>query len=1166
MGTDTLKEKRMSTANRTPHLLYRTITAKLSNVQRKELLMLFGAALLFSISLWICSFTIAALIELLFQTPTMLRTVLFFGSIALPLAFLLASAGKPLLQLLGVAAKQPLEQFALRVGKHFPEIGDRLSNALQLYTIGLSPKGVSGDLALAAFSTTVQQYLSFPFEKIIDRKKLRQNLLFFFTTLALALLPFLVIRDQYLESIHRLVHYNRSFLPPPPFTLTLFPQDTVVPRGADIQIRVYAKGVAPQKIQFHIKIPTQQEYSSYELQTDDLGTYTYRLTAVKQDVTFYASTYWHTEEIRTPIGRITVVEYPAIRMISGTITPPQYTKEPIQRIDESTTEIFPILGSEISLTAYANVPLKHAELRFLPAANPSDTIHIPMRIEKNVARTSWKIKESGQFFFHVLDTNNYANQDPVLYSINALPDAPPTITLLQPQDNVELDDRALVPVRVTITDDYGFTSLKFAYRLIYSDFAQPDPQYTKIDIPISLTQNVQEIAQLINFNDFGTTPGDQFECYLEVWDNDQISGPKSARTPSFFVQYPTLDEIFQEVEQTQEYAEQQMQQLLQQAEEIQRKAEEVQQEILKQQNRTVDWEQQKQIENLLQQQQHLAEQFQKIQRDLQQMINQMEQRNAISQETLEKYKELQQLMQEVNDPILQKRAEQLQKALQNVDPKKIQELLQNFKFDEEEFKKRLERTLNILKRLKAEQKTEEIAKRSQQLAEKQKELEQKLRDANPENEQLRQQLSEQQKKLQEELEQLKQEMKKLEELMKELGKDMPLDQLRKAMEELEQSEAAEQMQKAQQQIQQGQYTQAQQSQRRAQSALQQLMQNMQNLASQMRNQGTQEAIRTLKQSIQSLLELSKMQEMLEKQTAIQQYNSAGLQTLMQQQSQLVEALQNIVAALNELAQKSFAVTPEMGKSIADAYRQMQEAIQQLGNRNPQAAAQAQRKAMGSMNACLLQMQGALSMMQGSGQGQGQGEGQGPGNTGFMEQLQQMALEQQIINQGMQQLLRQMQGKRLTEDAQQRLGRLAAQQRALQQSLQELAEQQRKSPEGKRALGDLQKIAEEMKEIVSDMESGKITEETIRRQERILSRLLDATRSLRERDFEKRREARTAEEITKESPPELSPELLEGKTSTYELLLQSLRKGYSRDYERLIQQYFEALQRTQQIPR
>lgn len=64
-----------------------------------------------------------------------------------------------------------------------------------------------------------------------------------------------------------------------------------------------------------------------------------------------------------------------------------------------------------------------------------------------------------------------------------------------------------------------------------------------------------------------------------------------------------------------------------------------------------------------------------------------------------------------------------------------------------------------------------------------------------------------------------------------------------------------------------------------------------------------------------------------------------------------------------------------------------------------------------------------------------------------------------------------------------MARLAGQQGKAQQAMQELAKQQQDPTGKKQALGDLQQIADEMKEIVSAMQSGSITPETRRRQEK-----------------------------------------------------------------------------------
>jgi hypothetical protein len=88
-------------------------------------------------------------------------------------------------------------------------------------------------------------------------------------------------------------------------------------------------------------------------------------------------------------------------------------------------------------------------------------------------------------------------------------------------------------------------------------------------------------------------------------------------------------------------------------------------------------------------------------------------------------------------------------------------------------------------------------------------------------------------------------------------------------------------------------------------------------------------------------------------------------------------------------------------------------------------------------------------------------------------------------------------------------RLAGEQRALK----DLAENmQRNLDENKDVLGRMDRIVEEMDQIVRDMEGGHLGEETVRNEERILSRLLDAQRSIHKRDYEKRRTSTTAENL------------------------------------------------------
>jgi hypothetical protein len=174
---------------------------------------------------------------------------------------------------------------------------------------------------------------------------------------------------------------------------------------------------------------------------------------------------------------------------------------------------------------------------------------------------------------------------------------------------------------------------------------------------------------------------------------------------------------------------------------------------------------------------------------------------------------------------------------------------------------------------------------------------------------------------------------------------------------------------------------------------------------------------------------------------------------------------------------------------------------------------------------------------------------GSGMGGLMQQLQMMAGQQQSINM-------QTQGMQQAADA----ARLAVEQEAVRKSVEQLNKEAQASGEQKKMLGDLDKIAEEMKEVVHSLEQNDINRETIQKQERILSRLLDASKSMRERDYEKKRKAQTGTEIARRSPGDLDPSTLEGKNKLLDDLLKSLEHGYSKDYQELIRKYFDELQK------
>jgi len=198
----------------------------------------------------------------------------------------------------------------------------------------------------------------------------------------------------------------------------------------------------------------------------------------------------------------------------------------------------------------------------------------------------------------------------------------------------------------------------------------------------------------------------------------------------------------------------------------------------------------------------------------------------------------------------------------------------------------------------------------------------------------------------------------------------------------------------------------------------------------------------------------------------------------------------------------------------------------------------------------LSLRGAMSQLSAS--------GSGTGFEQYMRQMQQMANAQGGLNA---ETLNLLQGK----GGQGRFGnrgalrRLAARQEQIRRSL----EKMRKEMAGKHEVpGRLDGIAGEMEEIIKELQNRRVSRKTIQRQQRILSRMLDSQKSMRERDKSKKRKSKTAVDLVYEGPLGLPENLGERGELLNRELINAMREGYSKDYQDLIRGYYDLLRSNQ----
>ncbi|WP_237717814.1 hypothetical protein [Pontibacter sp. BAB1700] len=194
-----------------------------------------------------------------------------------------------------------------------------------------------------------------------------------------------------------------------------------------------------------------------------------------------------------------------------------------------------------------------------------------------------------------------------------------------------------------------------------------------------------------------------------------------------------------------------------------------------------------------------------------------------------------------------------------------------------------------------------------------------------------------------------------------------------------------------------------------------------------------------------------------------------------------------------------------------------------------------------LNDALKQMQQAMQQMQGSMASKQKGSKPQPGDFGQMQDALNKKIEE--LKKGGKS------GKALSEE----LAKLAAEQEALRNALKEM-EKQGQKPGEKGGNGELGNISKMMEQSETDLVNKRLTEQTIMRQREILTRLLEAEKSMKERELDNKREAKSAQDVARRVPPSFEKYLRTKEKQTE--LLQTVSPALTPYYKQKVSEYFQ----------
>ncbi|MBL7979765.1 MAG: hypothetical protein JNN12_15620 [Bacteroidetes Order II. Incertae sedis bacterium] len=1070
--------------------------------------------------------------------PTWLRSALFF-------LFCLSLLGGIGWFLVRPLVSRPSEEVvAKRIGERFPEVSDRLTNLLHL-SAGRHSQAPN-PLLNAAVERLSNEVSVVPFEQVENFSQPKHFSKWLLVPL-LAFGLFIGLAPQsFLSATERLLAPGTTFEPPALFRFVVEPGNTKVVKGASLPMNVRTYGtVMPIQATLEMGLKDEEHTDKIPLSANAEGRFTHQLTNIRQTTRYRMVS----DGIESAWYTIEVLERPAVRSLNVSINPPSYSGLGGQRLDNNVGDVVGLPGTLVNIRLQLNQSnITEANLLF------DDGEHLPLTINGEEAYGAFNIRKDGNYQVLLRNAHQITNENTITYAISTMRDAPPSVVITEPSDNQIMSESQRELVVARVTDDYGFSKASLCWRLAERIEGQTMPESRCIGLGIKGRELDQELAYewlVPEATGLDLREGDVLEYYIQVWDNNAVAGYQTARSAIFTLRIPSLTQQYKELEEKSDNIEDQMRNMQHESSDMNQMFNELQQQL--RQKQAPEWNDERNLQRLMENKQQMENRAQELKDQIQELNDQMQEQNLVNEKTLEMFRELERIAEEIKTPALQEALRRLQEAMRQMNPQQMERAMQEYKNAEQQMRQRLERLKELYKQLKANAKLDELANKAEQMADKQEQLSEKINEMQKdgkldakEQADLNQMAEQQQRNAQ--------EMKEMEAQMGELNKDMqemkngPKEEMKEMNKEAQQDKLSNKMEQNKEQMKDQKMQQAKQGQQQMKQRLMQMAQQMRSMQEQQQQQQVQLNVEALRRVLDDVLTLSQEQESLRNATGRLQGDNPRLRRIAQQQSELRDGLKIVSDTLLTLSKRIPKMNAKIQTEATRAQGEMSLAVSMATERQVGMASGNQKAAMTHLNELALLLSELLSQMQAQA---------GPGSMSMqqmMDMLQQMSNQQQRLNQQIQQLLNEMQGDRMSQSQQERASQISQQQQAIKRQL----EQMMQNPEfNQKVLGDMKRVSDDMDETIRELKNRNITRQTTYRQNQILSRLLEATRSLNTRGREEKRQSERAKERNQSSPMQLKPQ--DRATQIRRDLIRAIETGYAPDYERLIRKYFELMQ-------
>ncbi|MGE5816465.1 MAG: DUF4175 family protein, partial [Deltaproteobacteria bacterium] len=394
-----------------------------------------------------------------------------------------------------------------------PKLRNNLINSLQLYPQVAGAKeaqGFSASMVLALLRATRKQITGLKVDELVDTRPIKSSS----RLLGIVFVPVLAMvlfNPSWVSDTFSLLSRPLDHIPPSQTFIDLIPKGLRVVRGSTITIHALTSGAIPKTLDLIVWSGANESgepIGSEKLPMENLGAGKFSATIARLDknLRYRAAT----GAFSSVVYLAEAVDPPEIGNVQLTLYPPAYTG--LASVSVPGGNIEGLKGSTLRLDAATTKDIVKAEMVM------NDGKKLPLKIDGRKIQANLVLFQSQQYRIYVEDAQGFHNA-PIVYELRVKPDGFPTIDLLSPAEDMEVNGDEVLTVEYSARDDFGISDVNLVAKV------------GEREDRIRLHQN--DAKQLIVRDQFkwdlgklALRDGDEATVHLEALDNDTISGPK----------------------------------------------------------------------------------------------------------------------------------------------------------------------------------------------------------------------------------------------------------------------------------------------------------------------------------------------------------------------------------------------------------------------------------------------------------------------------------------------------------------------------------------------------------------------------------------------------------------------------------------------------------------